>query len=319
MAKEKKKKTVETQEARPGLLSSWRVATLIIVALGALAYLNSFEGAFVFDDEAFVATPDVQRLWPPWQAMFSPNNISRPLIGLSLAINYAISGTDTWSYHLLNLLVHISSALALFGIVRQTLMSERLREQFGEKAMSLSLIVALVWMVHPLQTQAVTYVIQRCESLMGMFYLVTLYCAIRSFDAPNKRRWYAAATAACLGGMMSKQVMVTAPLMVLLYDWMFSARSLKEALKRRRGLYAGLVSTWVVLAATTIASPVNETAGFGVKGISPLRYFVLEFEVIAHYLRLSFWPDPLVLDYKWPTTGTLAGAMPYGLMLALMG
>jgi tetratricopeptide (TPR) repeat protein len=300
-------------------LTSWHVAAAIIIVLGTFAYINSFEGAFVYDDQAYVAIPEVRQLWPPWQAMFGPTNISRPLIGLSLAVNYAISGVRSWSYHLFNLLVHLSAALTLFAIVRRTLKSDLLRERFGESSFALSLIVALVWMVHPLQTQAVTYIIQRCESLMGMFYLLTLYCTIRSFDSEKKRVWYAAAVAACAAGMMSKQVMATAPLVVLLYDVMFSSKTVKEAMRKRWPLYVGLSGTWVILAVTTILSPVNETAGFSVKAISPLRYFVLEFEVIVHYLRLSFWPDPLVLDYRWPAEESVWRAVPYGAVLALLG
>ena len=303
---------------KSNVFSSWRAGALIIVAVGTLAYINSFEGAFVFDDLDYVGTPDVQQLLPPWNAMFGAKNVSRPLIGLSLAVNYAISGFNTWSYHLFNLLTHLAAALALWGIVRRTLMTSRLRERFGDRSFVLSLIVALVWMVHPLQTQAVTYVIQRCESLMGMFYLVTLYCAIRSFDSQRRGLWFAAAVAACAGGMMSKQVMVTAPLMVLLYDAMFLSGSFREALRKRWLLYAGLASTAIVLVATTIASPVNETAGFAVKSITPLRYFVSEFPVIVHYLRLSLWPDPLVLDYTWPKTTTLLQAAPYGVILAVL-
>ena len=303
---------------KSSLLSSWRAGALIIVAVGALAYINSFEGAFVFDDLDYVGTPGVRQLLPPWNAMFGAKNVSRPLIGLSLAVNYAISGFNTWSYHLFNLLTHLAAALALWGIVRRTLMTSRLRERFGDKSFVLSLIVALVWMVHPLQTQAVTYVIQRCESLMGMFYLVTLYCAIRSFDSQRRGLWFAAAVAACAGGMMSKQVMITAPLMVLLYDAMFLSGSFREALRKRWPLYAGLASTAILLVVTTIVSPVNETAGFSVKSITPLRYFVSEFPVIVHYLRLSLWPDPLVLDYAWPTTTTFLQAAPYGVILAVL-
>lgn len=303
---------------KSSLLSSWRGGALIIVIVGVLAYSNSFEGAFVFDDLEYVGTPEVRQLLPPWNAMFGVKNVSRPLIGLSLAVNYAVSGFNTWSYHLFNLLIHLAAALALWGIVRRTLITSRMRDRFGEKSFVLSLVVALVWMVHPLLTQSVTYVIQRCESLMGMFYLVTLYCAIRSFDSKRRGLWFAASVAACASGMMSKQVMVTAPLMVLLYDSMFLSGSFREALRKRWPLYAGLASTLILLVATTVASPVNETAGFAVKTIAPLRYFASEFSVIVHYLQLSLWPAPLVLDYTWPTATTFLQAAPYGVILIVL-
>lgn len=317
--KSKNSATVPPQTGHPTPTGSplWTGALAIIV-FGVLAYSNSFQGAFVFDDVGIASNTAVQKLWPIWPSMFAPQNVSRPLIGLSLAINYAISGLNVWSYHALNLLIHLAAALALFGIVRRTLLSRALRERFGPHAFALALVVALIWTVHPLQTQSVTYIIQRGESLMGMFYFVTLYCAIRSLDAPDKTRWYVAAIAACLAGMISKPVMVTAPLMVLVYDYLFAAGSLKETLRKRWPLYVGLATTWIALAATLIAAPVSPNAGFEAKGIRPLEYFVSQFGVIVHYLRLSLWPQPLVLDYGWPRAKTVGDIIPYALILGAL-
>lgn len=251
--------------------------------------------------------------------MFAPQNVSRPLIGLSLAINYAISGLDTWSYHVFNLLIHVLAALTLFGIVRRTLLTEPLRERFGQASFALALVVALLWVVHPLQTQSVTYIIQRCESQMGLFYLLTLYSAVRGFTSDRKALWYSSAIASGAAGMMSKQVMVTAPLMVLLYDWLFFSPSLKKALSERKHLYLGLAATWGVLAATIMAAPANLTAGFEVKSITPFSYFKSQPGVVVHYLRLSLWPDSLVLDYAWPEAKTFGEVAPYALILVLLG
>ena len=195
------------------------LAVTLISLAAAACYSNSFAGAFVFDDHPFIETnPYIRSLWPPGQALFGVNNISRPLVGYSLAVNYWLSGLSPWSYHALNLLIHIVAALALFGLVRRTLQSPRLAERYATLAGPLALVIALIWAVHPLQTQAVTYVIQRCESLMGMCYLLTVYCAVRSFTASKPARWVVAAAVACVAGMLSKQVMVTAPLMVLLFE-----------------------------------------------------------------------------------------------------
>jgi tetratricopeptide (TPR) repeat protein len=298
-----------------------RWAAVIIPFAGALFYFNSLQGSFVFDEQDWIVdNPHIRHLWPPWQALFGGDNASRPLIGLSNAINYAISGLNPWSYHLLNLMIHIIAALALYGIVRRTLLTDRLKARFGKDSSALALVVALIWMVHPLQTQSVTYVIQRCESMMGMFYLVCLYCSIRSYDSARKRLWYAAAVAACVGGMLSKQVMVTAPIIVFLYDVVFNSQSPKEALRKRWPLFAGLAITWFVLAATMIAAPVNLTAGFAVKTISPWGYFKTELGVIVYYLRLSFWPNPLCLDYQgWPVAKTIREALPYAIVIGGLG
>jgi len=300
--------------------SRW-AAALVIVSAGVVTYLDSFQGAFVYDERVFITdNPYIRHLWPPWPALLAPLNVNRPVIGLSNAINYAISGLNPWSYHATNLIIHILAALALFGIVRRTLTLDKLVGRFGKHSTILAMTVALIWMVHPLQTQSVTYVIQRCESLMGMFYLVTLYSSIRSFESDHKGRWYAAAIAACAGGMMSKQVMVTAPIVVLLYDFLFEAGSLRQALRQRWALYSGLGATWGILAATVAASPVNPTAGFAVNSISPVGYLKSEFAVVVYYLRLSFWPSPLCLDYSgWPVAKTAAAIAPFAVILGGLG
>jgi tetratricopeptide (TPR) repeat protein len=303
------------------LLGSPLKAVILIVSAGTVVYLDSFRGAFLFDDTFWiVSNSSIRRLWPPWSALFAPLNVSRPLIGLSNAMNYAISGQNTWSYHGLNLLIHILAGLALFGVVRRTLWTESLAQRFGKSATALAMAVALIWLVHPLQTQSVTYIVQRCESMMGMFYLVALYCSIRSFDSSRRSWWYAGAIAACAGGMLSKQVMVTAPVMVLLWDFLFAAGSIKKALVRRWPLYAGLTATWGMLAATVVAAPVNLTAGFAVDTVSPLAYLKSEMPVMVYYLRLSIWPSPLCLDYYgWPKAGALAEVAPYAVTIVTLG
>ena len=100
----------------------------------------------------------------------------------------------------------------------------------------------------PLQTESVTYIIQRTEALVGLFYLLTLYCVIRGATSRRSMSWYAAAVAACLLGMATKEVMATAPVIVLLYDRTFLAGSFREAWRRRYGLYLALAATWGVVA-----------------------------------------------------------------------
>jgi Flp pilus assembly protein TadD len=299
--------------AGTGTRISRRWAELLIILAGVIIYLDSFQGAFVYDEiDLITNNPTIRRLWPPWTTMLAPINVNRPLIALADAINYAISGLNPWSYHAVNLIIHVAAALALFGILRRTLESERMAASFGRNSTGLSLVIALIWMVHPLQTESVTYVMQRCESLMGMFYLVTLYCAIRSLSSRKKLVWYAAAVAACCCGMMSKEVMVTAPILVVLYDVSFGAGSVKGLLRRRWPLYLGLAATWGVLAATMMAAPASDTAGFAVKSVSSWDYCKSEFAVIVYYLRLSFWPSPLCIDYSdWPQARGAAQIIPY--------
>ena len=280
-----------------------RIYSLLIPAATLLAYADSFSGPFTFDDLRWTeANPHIRHLWPLWNALQAPQDApgtGRPVVCLTLALNYAVSGLDPWSYHLANLVIHASAALVLFGIVRRTLQGPRLPDRFGTQANGLAAAVAVCWAIHPLQTESVTYIIQRMESLMGLFFLLTLYCVIRGHDSPRRSEWYATAVVCCALGMGSKETMVSAPIIVLLYDRIFLADSWTEVWKKRSVLYAGLAATWLILISLVI---VNNARGGGLMGspaVSWWRYAKNQFGAIAHYLRLTFWPDTLCIDYGW--------------------
>jgi tetratricopeptide (TPR) repeat protein len=287
---------------------------LVIVCVGLYAYHNSLRGPFVFDDVAWIRdNPTIRQLWA---AVASPQG--RRIVNLSLAVNYALGGLNVWGYHVVNLAIHILGALVLYGVVRRTLLCASLRERYGDEAGWLALAVALIWVVHPLQSESVTYLMERSESLMGFFFLLTLYCVTRGAMSSDQRGWYAAAIVSCALGMGSKEVMVVAPLTVLLYDRTFLSRSFREALRARAALYAGLSGCWLVLVGL-VASRFNANVGFGLS-VTPWEYARTQPGVIVHYLRLSFWPSPLVLDYyDWPVARTAATVVPAGaLVFALL-
>ncbi|MFA6134895.1 MAG: tetratricopeptide repeat protein [Phycisphaerae bacterium] len=296
-------------------------AAIVVVALAA--YWNSFQGVFVFDDtRAIVNNPTIRALWPPGPVLSTPHNGSpvagRPVVNLSLAVNYAFGGTNLWGYHAVNLAVHILAALMLFGIVRRTLLLPSLRGRFAGQSTALALAVALIWAAHPLQTESVTYICQRAESLGALLYLATIYCCIRAFAGERGAAWQVLAVAACLLGMGAKETVASAPLIVLLYDRTFVSCSFKEALKKRRGLYLALAATWLLLAALVVsAQGRGGTAGFG-QGTNSWDYARTQFGVIVHYLRLCLWPHPLVLDYKWPLATAASQIIPYALIVGLL-
>src|SRR5665213_945671 len=164
------------------------LAGLVIFAAALAAYANSFGAPFVFDDKpAIEENLTIRDFWNAWSPPPGALPVSgRPVMNLSLALNYAISGNNPWSYHALNLLIHIAAGLTLFGIVRRTIGWSALpsmRFSAGDAAQRIEgnalhpLIVAfaaaLLWTLHPLQTESVTYISQRAESLMGLFYLLT--------------------------------------------------------------------------------------------------------------------------------------------------
>jgi tetratricopeptide (TPR) repeat protein len=234
------------------------------------------------------------------------------VVNLSLAINYALGGTGVWGYHAFNLVVHILAALTLFGVVRRTLARPVLLRQFGAAGVWVALAVAVIWTVHPLQTEAVTYISQRCESLMGLFYLLTLYCFIRGVETRQRVGWLTLSVAACFLGMASKEVMVTAPVMVLLYDRIFVSGSFREAWARHKYVHAGLATSWILLGCLMPGVP-DRGAGYGL-GVAWFDYAQVECRAVVQYLRLALWPHPLVFDYGSYVPTRPAAVAPYALL-----
>jgi Tfp pilus assembly protein PilF len=281
------------------LLKTQRLIPLVVVAAALWAYHNAFRDAFVFDDIPHISeNSHIRQLWPPWDVL---SHSSRPVVQLSLAVNYALGGINPSGYHVFNVVVHILVALTLYGVARRTFLSEPLRSTFGRAASSLAGAIALIWVVHPLQTESVTYTIQRGESLMSLFYLLTLYCVIRSDSASREDLWKIGAVVSCLLGMACKPVMVTAPLVTVLYDRAFLAKSWRGVGQRRGWLYAGLAASWLLLPPLLANAPTEwkTSAGFEFQGIPPLQYARMQPVVILRYLRLVVWPHPLCLDYGW--------------------
>ena len=297
--------------------------TVVVLAILA-AYANSLAAPFVFDDPlAIVANPTIRKLWPLSDVLLPPRGEGlsvegRPIVNLTLAVNYAFGGTTVRGYHGVNIAIHALAALTLLGLVRRTLLLPRLCGRFGDVALPLATAIALLWALHPLQTESVTYVVQRAESLVGLFYLLTLYCFVRAAEpvsgkaAPNRDRpgkerekihprrsvaWAILAFVACLLGMATKEVMVSAPLLVLLFDRVFAAGSFRAAWAQRRALHVALFSTWLLLGLLVLGTGTRGgTAGFGI-GVSPWDYALTQCEAITRYLALTCWPHPLVFDY----------------------
>ncbi len=297
------------------------LAGLIIAGGVALAYHNTFSVPFLFDDNSSIRdNPTIRSLATAWSppATGGLTVSGRPLLNFSLALNYALSGTAVWSYHLLNLLIHAAAGCTLFGVVRRTLLTVGRDFQippmtpawrgsetppYKQDATWLALAVALLWTLHPLQTESVTYIVQRAESLVGLMYLLTLWCFIRSAEPGAAKIWAPLAFFACLLGMAAKEVMVTAPVMIALYDRIFLSDAWREVWQKRGRLHLALVATWLLLA-WLVFSTGNRggTAGLGGE-VSPWAYALTQIGAVVHYLRLAAWPQPLVFDYGTALAG----------------
>lgn len=297
----------------------WQWAAYAAIALATIvAYHNTLSVPELLDDPvALSENATLRTLWPPW-APFAPPADSgfggRPFVNFTFAANYAVGGTDLRGYHVVNGAIHLGAALALFGLVRRTLAGAAAASgpsvaPLRDHATVLALSIALVWSVHPALTMAVTYLSQRTESLMGLCYLITLYAFARGSSAGAWRGWYAVSVATCAAGMATKEGMVTAPVMVLLYDRTFGSGSFGAALRQRPRYYAALAGTWLLLAALLTTGLHQRQVGFGL-GVESWRYALTECRAVLHYLRLGVWPHPLVFDHGRVYLG-LAAALPY--------
>ena len=306
------------------LWSQWAVwlSGGLIVAAALAVYANSLSGVFIYDDPSSIAdNASIRNLTAVGDVLSPPRDgqtvSGRPVLNLSLAINYALGGTSTWGYHATNLAIHIFNAILLLGILRRTFLRPRLRDRLGDAALGLAVAITLLWTLHPLQTESVTYIVQRAESLAGLFYLLTLYGLIRGAEAERGIVWYVVAVVACWLGMGTKEIMVTVPVTALLYDVIFLGATWRETLRRRWGFYLALFASWTLLFAVVAATGLMVRAN-ELGATDPWSYMRSQPGVILHYLRLSVWPTSLCLDCEWPVATTMLAILPPMLLVGML-
>ncbi len=325
--------------------AAW-LAPLAILATVLLAYSTSLDGQFIFDDQpAILENPHVRSLWPIWNALGAPSDTApagRPLVCLTLAIDYAISGYHVWSYHVTNGLIHLAAALALYGLLRRTLKlsywtasatvparaetrdgsAARASTERAPPAEAFALAVTLLWCAHPLHTESITYISSRTEALAGLFVLLTISAAIQAATAPPAvaTRWTLTAIASGALGVASKESAILVGLVFWLYDRTFLAGSFLGALRRRALLYVGLAANGILLALLLATKPRSLSVTFDYALIPWHDYLFTQFGVIVYYLRMALWPYPLLIDYDgWPIARSLLPVLPQFLLLAALG
>lgn len=303
---------------------------MLAIALAAV-YGRALKSPFFYDDNAtIVENSSIVSLHPIIGTREHPGPLNpapdlptsgRPLVNLSLAINYAVGGLNPFGYHLVNLVIHFLAAMLLWAIVRRTLQLLYFAGRFATSAGWLAMAVTMLWALHPLQTEAVIYATQRTELMMALFYLATLYCSLRYWVSDILRLqqafWLMLAIPACLAGMASKEVMVSAPLIVLLFNRTFVSGSLPNALRRSWPLHVGLASTWILILVLTVNAPHSNTAGFGLRIAAPV-WWLTQAKVFLMYLKLAIWPWPLLIHYDLPLLHTVGEASMYLIPVLLL-
>ncbi len=302
-----------------------RLWPVVLLGIVAAVFARGWDNPFVFDDLGGIRdNVHIRSLWPLSESLDAPRETppyGRPVVAWSLALTYAVCGLQPWGYHLFSVLVHAANALLVFAVVRWALRRGGPVALAG-RATWPALAIASLWAVHPLQTESVAYASQRTELLFAFFLLLTLWAVIRG--ALSTRRsigWYALTVFACALGMASKESMVVAPLVVLLYDRAFLAESWRALWRRRWPVYVGLALTWAILIALVVAFPRSRSAGFAhgeTTGITAWTYLLTQANVITHYLTQVFWPTRLSIDPHFEVAQTVGEAMPGGALLVVL-
>jgi hypothetical protein len=296
-----------------------KTAIPLLLALIAVAYGNSFTTPWVFDGadhhgDHFGAAGGLS----PWQCL---SRSMRPVGLATFLAQDALHGDVLWAYHAVNLAIHAFSAILLYAIVRRTLAAGRWTPRYADRAGAAALAVAALWAVHPLQTGSVTYLYQRYESLMGMFFLLSLYLLVRGIGGFRPYAWYAGSILAFLLAAATKEVAIVFPLVALWYDRTFAAGSWGE-LVRKRGGYYGVLGLCLLVPALYAAgrwARYVEGGLFAGSGVSVRDYALTQPGVLLHYLKLCFWPQGQCLDYHWPIAQTAAQIVPPLLVIGVLG
>ena len=296
-----------------------------LLAAGTIAiYARTFSVPLLFDDQTWLTrNPSIRHLGALGTVLTPPQNSGtggRPLVNLLDALNYAAGGENVTGYHVVNLAIHVLAAWALFGLVRRTLLLPSMAERFGRAATALALAVGAIWAWHPVLTESVTYLAQRSEALMGLCYFLTLYCFVRGARAqgPGARRlWFSLSFLSCLAGTGSKEVIVTAPLLVFLYDRTFVSGSFAQAWRRHWAVHLALAATWIPLGLLMAGLSRCGGVGYG-PDVSGPAYALVECRVLVKYLVLAFWPRPLVFDYGAFVPAPWSSVRPFALLLAAL-
>lgn len=296
----------------------------ILFILAGLIYSNIWQAPFQFDDyrvivknESLRDITDIQRIW-------TENGKARFLPTLSFAINYFLEGEKTFGYHLVNIGLHFLNSLWVYFLISLILRTPKMSGMYSqETAFYLASFSAFTFLVHPLQTQAVTYIVQRIASLATFFYLgaIVLYLKARSGSG---NLYYGAALGMTLGAMFCKENSATLPVAIAMTELFFIPQEKNEKLKTFIQLLpflAMLVIVPYLVHADSARHDIDQDVfmPIQVKALPRGQYFFTELNVLCTYLRLFFFPVNQNLDYNYPVAHSLMEPKTMACALVLLG
>ena len=293
-----------------------------IVAAGLFAWWGCWHGQYLFDDHPAIVGNEALQAGGAWAAAFGPQHqplANRPLACLSLVLDFAVFGPGPFGPHLANVLLHLGNALLLWLVLRAALAASNLRERVAGRGRGLASAIALLWVCHPLATDAVAYATQRSTLLFSGFLLMSLWATLRAAASPSPFRWWCFAVLAMAAGMASKEDCVVGPLLVLLAERAFVLPDWRS-LRVRVPFLLAMAGTWSVLLLCVALGPHNPTVGFAAQpNVTALQWLQTQAFVLWHYLRLTLVPWPLRGAYADDYVRDLLPALLPGLaVLALL-
>ena len=309
----------------------WRLtlALALLMAVGLIAYADIFEGPFLYDDLGNIQDNPFIRLNQVTSAKLkailkSPS--PRPLANLTFAINYFVHQYDVFGYHLVNVSVHIINAFLVFLIARLTL------GLCGFQKTWLALPAALLWLVNPVHSQSVAYIVQRMNSLAALFYLLSMLSYIQGrltmrWKGTSRLKpfvWFIACVLAGISGLLSKEIAATLPVAIFLYEWYFFRQLDKQWLRKQAPWVIFIFLLLFVLTLIYLKGhPLSQLANkYANKDFTLAQRLLTQPGVVLYYLSLLIFPFPdrlRVLYQIAPATGLILPVSTLTALIALAG
>jgi len=280
---------------------------LVILAAGIIAYSNSFDCSFHFDDRYILNSTIAKSsaTISDWIRLFP----TRPLGVLTFAANYGINKLDVRGYHLVNLIIHLINALLVWWLAWITFSTPVMKDlPISRHKNTIAFLTGLLFVTHPLATQSVTYIVQRFTSLATLFYLLSLMLFIKGRfkeDSKTAVLLFSASIIAAVCGILTKEIVFTLPVAIILYDCCFmKTDSWKPEIKDKALAVAFIMLALFILFlfrnySLDVFNTVGPDQGYSYS-ISMKEYFLTQFRVILTYIRLFFLPFNQNFDYDFP-------------------
>ena len=280
----------------------------LILVTGFLCYSSALYGSFQFDD--FSSIVENQAIRNPWHIgnifLFAK---TRFLTYLTFAVQYHLHGLNPFFFLLVNLIIHLCAAITLYRLIRLLFTTPEIRNNpLASQERNIALAASLIFVSHPIETQAVAYIVQRATSMASLFYLLSLALFVQArilYDRqdPGHLLAYAFALILALLSMFTKEISLTLPISVLLTEYFFFSPRPGLILRRIRYLWPMLLTLFVI-PLTYFLTMRGAIAQIGLaaetRTISRMDYLLTQFNVIRTYLRLLFVPVHQSVDYDYP-------------------